>query len=201
MGDLFNLWLGASDLEQDHHRAVVRCLTELRSRGTETHYIEGNRDYRIARAHRGGAFDAVTDIGLSEDWGGRRVYAAHGDLVNKNDRQYRAWRAISRSAPAWQLFSMIPRARRFAIAESIETKMRATNPEMRHEFPEDLVRAYAAPHLTTPGSAVVLGHFHVEKELSAGPAKDGRVYVLPMWKENRRHLRVGADGSVGFENA
>ncbi len=201
MGDLFNLWIGADELEQDHHRAVVHCLTELRSQGTETHYIEGNRDYRIAQAHQGGAFDAVTDTGLQEDWGGRSLYAAHGDLVNKDDRQYHAWRAFSRSTPAWWLFSAIPRKRRFAIAESIETKMRATNLRMRREFPEELVRAYAAPHLTTAGAAVVLGHFHVEKELHAGPAKDGRVYVLPVWKESRRHLRVSAGGEIGFENA
>ena len=89
-------------------------------------------------------FDAVSDTGLREDWGSRKIWAAHGDLVNRDDIQYRAWRRISRSAPFWWLFSAIPRRRRFAIAESIESRMRATNVEMKREFPEALLRAYAA---------------------------------------------------------
>ena len=46
---------------------------------------------------------------------------------------------------------------------------------------------------------VVLGHFHVEKDLvlePPGPA--GRVMVLPEWKGSRRYLRVGADGRAAF---
>ena len=180
---------------------MVACLSDLRAQGTETHYIEGNRDYRIAAAHLGSAFDAVSDFGLREDWGGRSVWASHGDLVNRNDLQYRAWRALSRSLPAWWLFSAIPRERRFTIAESIEKKMRATNTGMKRAFPEALVRTYAERYLQTPGAIVVLGHFHVEKDLEAGPGGHGRVFVLPEWKGSRRHVRVTGSGEAGFENA
>ena len=200
MGDLFNLWIGAPDLEQEHHRAVIETLRELRRSGLEVHYLEGNRDYRIAQAHLGGAFDAATDGGLDESWGGRRLFAAHGDLVNVRDRQYRAWRRISRSAPAWWLLSAIPRARRFAVAERLERSMRATNLRQKAAFPESQARAYAAPYFETGYDAVVLGHFHVEKELAqdrtGGP---GRIYVLPEWKGSRRHLRVTAAGEIRFE--
>jgi UDP-2,3-diacylglucosamine hydrolase len=100
MGDLFNLWIGAEDLEQDHHRRVIACLTEMRSNGTEIHYLEGNRDYRIAASHQGGAFDAVSASGLREDWGARQIWAAHGDLVNQHDLQYRLCGAsLARTSP------------------------------------------------------------------------------------------------------
>jgi UDP-2,3-diacylglucosamine hydrolase len=201
MGDLFNLWIGAADLEQDHHRAVTACLAEMRSQGTETHYIEGNRDYRIARAHTGGAFDVVSDAVLREDWGGRSLWASHGDQVNRHDVRYRTWRRLSRSPAAWWLFSAIPRPRRFAIAESIERRMRATNRQMKRQFPEALVRDYANRHVRTAGAAVVLGHFHIEKELPAGPDGEGRVYIVPEWKGSRRHLRVTAAGEARFEDA
>ncbi len=201
MGDLFNLWLGAPELQQDHHRAVVGCLREMRSSGTEIHYLEGNRDYRVAAQHLGSAFDAVSDTGLSEDWGGRGLWASHGDLVNREDLQYRIWRSLSRSAPVWWLFSAVPRARRFAIAERIEGGMRGSNADMKRAFPVDAVQAYAAPHLRNPSDAVVLGHFHVEKELVAGPPSEGRVYVLPEWKGSRRHLRVSAAGRIQFEDS
>jgi UDP-2,3-diacylglucosamine hydrolase len=201
MGDLFNLWIGAPELEQAHHREVIACFRAMRDEGTEIHYLEGNRDYRIAQAHAGSAFDTVGDEGLREDWGGRRLWAAHGDLVNRKDLQYRAWRGFSHSRPAWWLFATIPIARRFAIAESVERKMRATNVDMKREFPEALVRDYAARYLTTPNAAVVLGHFHVEKELKMDPAEGTRVFVLPEWKGSRRHLRVTSDGDMRFENS
>lgn len=201
MGDLFNLWIGAEDLEQDHHRAVIACLTEMRSAGTEIHYLEGNRDYRIAASHQGGAFDAVSGTGLREDWGPQKIWAAHGDLVNRHDLQYRAWRRVSRSTAAWWVYSAIPRVRRFAIAESIERRMRATNSDMKLEFPEAIVRAYAATHMDGLGAAVVLGHFHVERELRADPSGTGRIFVLPEWKGSRRHLRVTAVGEMRFEDA
>jgi UDP-2,3-diacylglucosamine hydrolase len=201
MGDLFNLWIGAPSLEQAHHREVAACLRGLRARGTQVHYLEGNRDYRIAQAHRGEVFDEVSATGLRENWGGRFLWAAHGDLVNVSDRQYRSWRRLSRSTPAWWLFSAIPRARRFAIAESVERRMRSTNLTMKREFPEALVRAFAEPRLSAGDDAVVLGHFHAEHELTAGPGGRGRIFVLPDWKGSRRHLRVTAEGVMGFEDA
>ena len=201
MGDLFNLWIGATHLEQDHHRQIVACLRSLRSAGAEVHYLEGNRDYRIARAHRGGAFDAVGIEGLREDWGGRAIWATHGDLINRADVQYRSWRWLSRSAPVWWLFSAIPMWRRFAIAESMERRMRSTNLAMKREFPEALVREYAGRRLAAGDDAVVLGHFHAEHELRGGPDGCGRIYVLPEWKGSRRHLRVTADGAMAFEDA
>jgi UDP-2,3-diacylglucosamine hydrolase len=201
MGDLFNLWIGAPDLEQDHHRAALRGLAELRRAGVETHYLEGNRDYRIARAHAGGAFDAVSASGLDESGGGRRLFAAHGDLVNAADLQYRLWRRVSRSAPAWLAFSAVPRRRRFAIAEGLERKLRGTNRARKRAFPDAAARAWAAPYFDRGYEGVVLGHFHVEREIVASTAgRAGRIYVLPEWKGSRRHLRVGADGAVAFED-
>ncbi len=201
VGDLFNLWIGAPDLEQEHHNAVITCLRAMRSAGTEIHYLEGNRDYRIAERHLGTTFDAVSDVGLDESWAGRRIFVSHGDLVNRRDVQYRMWRRVSRSAPAWWLFSAIPRARRFAIAESFEKSMRATNAGMKREFPEALVRDYAAPYLVGVDDAVVLGHFHVEKDLPAGPTGTGHIIILPEWKGSRRHLRVDASGAMALEDA
>lgn len=197
MGDLFNLWIGDGRVEQPHHLSVTSCLRALRSLGTEVHYLEGNRDYRIGAAHRGTAFDEVGAEGLREDWGGRAIWAAHGDLINVGDLQYRTWRRLSRSAPFWWLFSAIPKRRRFAWAESLERSLRRTNLEMKRAFPDALVEAYAARRIARGDDAVVLGHFHEERTLSVGR---GHAYVLPAWKDTRRHLRVDATGTFRFED-
>jgi UDP-2,3-diacylglucosamine pyrophosphatase LpxH len=120
MGDLFNLWLGDPGLEQDHHRQVVDCFRELRAAGSEVHYLEAtainrNRPCTSRRRVQRGGCDGTTR-GL----GGRTIWAAHGDLVNRHDLQYRSWRFISRMTPTWWLMSAIPRAKRFALAEAME---------------------------------------------------------------------------------
>ena len=194
MGDLFNLWIGDPELEQPHHRAVIDALRALRAGGVQVHYLEGNRDYRVARAHLGTTFDAVSDLGLDESWGGKRIWAAHGDLVNAHDVQYRFWRRLSRSGVAFGAFGLLPRSRRFALAEGVERRMRGTNLAMKRELPSSALRAFAAPWIERGMDAVVLGHFHDEVELPG-------VFVVPLWKDGRRHLRLTADGVMRFEGA
>jgi UDP-2,3-diacylglucosamine hydrolase len=201
MGDLFNIWIAGDQLEQPFQLAVIDRLSELRRRGLVVRYLEGNRDYRISQ-HVGGAIDDVSNEGLVERFGGHVIYAAHGDLVNVDDRQYRAWRRLSRSAPAWRLFTLLPRGRRMRMAEAVERRMRVTNREHKRLFPEKQVRAYAAGRLRRGHDIVVLGHFHVEREIAIeGPDGTGRVFVLPEWRESRRQLVVRADGEVSFVEA
>jgi len=200
MGDLFNLWVGRREMEQPHQTAVLTALTALRAQGIRVSYLEGNRDYRV-RAHEGTAFDRVTAGGLVLDCGGRRVVAIHGDLANPADVRYRWWRRLSRSAPLWAAFCALPRARRARLAAGLERRLRASNRAFKGGIDDDLLRRYAASLVAGPGELVVLGHFHVERDLAlAPPAPPGRVIVVPEWKGTRRHLQLSAGGEPAFED-
>lgn len=199
VGDLFNLWIGRPELEQSHHAAVLSKLVELRRQGIVLRYLEGNRDFRIGPPHAGTAFDDVSSTGIEERFGGRRIFAIHGDLANPADRQYRLWRRVSRSAALWALFHRLPAGQRMRLAESAENRMRASNREFKKAFPEPAVLAYARAFLSEGRDAVVLGHFHVERDLRVVPPDPaGRVLVLPEWKGSRRHLRVSSAGEIAF---
>jgi UDP-2,3-diacylglucosamine pyrophosphatase LpxH len=191
-GDLFNVWIGARDLERPHQARVIAKLQELRREGLVVRYLEGNRDYRVAGAYVGTALDDAPAEGLVERVGERSIFAIHGDLANSADRQYRTWRRFSRSAAMWGTFRALPAGTRQRLVDRLESAMRASNARFKAAFPEEVVRRYADGFLARGHDAVVLGHFHVERAL------DGRIFVLPEWKESRRHLRVGADGSMGF---
>ena len=202
LGDLFNLWIGRPELEGDHHREVLDAIRDLRAAGVAVDYVEGNRDYRIADLHLGRSLDRVTTSGIDVTCGDVRIHAVHGDLANPRDRQYRAWRAVSRSAPFWWLFRVVPRGRRLALVESLERRMRGSNLHHKTVFPEDDVRRYAAGLLAGGRDAVVLGHFHERHELQASPpSPPGRIVVLPLWKDARQHLRVRPDGEFLFESS
>lgn len=199
LGDLFNLWLGRRELEADHHRAVAERLRALRATGTTVRYVEGNRDYRIGDLYAGDALDDATDRDVTLTFGGVRFHAAHGDLVNPRDRQYRAWRRFSRSPAVWTLFNAIPARSRVRLAERLESRMRGTNLAYKAAFPEEDVRAWAAGRFRSGADVVVLGHFHVEMDLDARPpSPPGRIVVLPEWKGSRRHLAAREDGAVAF---
>jgi UDP-2,3-diacylglucosamine hydrolase len=201
MGDLFNVWIGRRDLEQPHHRAVLERLEAMRRDGVVIRYIEGNRDYRIREAYVGRFLDDSTTDGIEESVAGQRLFAIHGDLANPNDRQYRTWRRVSRSSLAWLILGAIPRARRTRFVEGLEDRLREANLNFKQEFPEADVRAYAAGFLGRGYDAVILGHFHVEKDLEASPpSPPGRILVLPEWKESGRYLRVTARGGIRFES-
>jgi len=202
LGDLFNVWIAGPGMEQPHQAAVVERLSALRERGVTVRYLEGNRDLRIGHYYTGTALDDASDEGLVERFGGHSFFVTHGDLVNVADRQYRLWRRFIRSAPVWALVGHLPEHRRTAVAESIEKRMRRTNLAYKQKFPEDQVRAYAAGRFREGHDIVVLGHFHLEKDLSTDV--DGcrkRILVLPEWRESRRHLVACDDGSVEFVNS
>ena len=79
--------------------------------------------------------------------------------------------------------------------------MRSTNLQQKRAFPEDEVRAFAARCFAEGHDTVVLGHFHVEKDLDAQPpSSPGRIFVLPYWKDGYRYLRVTRNGEVRFES-
>lgn len=198
-GDLFDLWIGRRDMEMPHQHAVLERLAALRREGVVVRYLEGNRDYRLGPAYAGWALDDATDSGLVERFGGHSVFAIHGDLANAEDRRYRLWRRASRSPLAWAGFHALPLRTRTRLAASIEGRLRRSNAVFKAAFPEAIVRGYAAPFLGAGHDIVVLGHFHVEKDLQAvPPSPPGRIFVLPEWTGSRRHLRITAGGEAGF---
>ncbi len=192
MGDLFNLWIGHPRLQQEHQRQVAEALRTIRQRGVALHYVEGNRDFRIARMCGGDLFDTAVDDGLALQVGDRSIWAIHGDLANRSDRRYRTWRRLSRSGALWSCFNLIPAGLRFASAHRLEAWMRTTNIQQKQAFPREMVDDYANVFAARGHDAIVLGHFHIEKQwtLEGGAG----VYVLPLWKRARRVLIADEDG-------
>lgn len=202
IGDLFNLWIGRREFEQPHHRQVAERLAGLRREGTRVCYVEGNRDFRVADRHQGTSFDRCADAGLALTHAGHRIFAIHGDMCNATDRVYRAWRTIARSRWMWWLLNRLPATRRYRFAEWLERRLQGANLEFKREPSEDQLRAYAAGWLAEGNDTVVMGHFHVERDLTARPpSPPGRIVVLPLWRETRRYLRVDRDGQARFETA
>jgi len=128
VGDIFDLWLARPALHEEHHRRVLGALEAARRRALPVDYAVGNRDFGVERL-AGAPFDRVAvetlscpDASEPEAW-----VAEHGDLVNDDDRQYRAWRAFARSRPVLGAFLRLPAGLGVPLSQWVERRMRTTN--------------------------------------------------------------------------
>lgn len=202
LGDLFAVWIGSPDLLRAHHREVIGALERLRGRGCSLLYIEGNHDFFLERIYSRRLFELLAKDSLDLAVGGRRVHLAHGDLVNTRDRQYLAWRALSKNRLFFSAFSMLPAGARLLIADRLEARLAKTNVEFRRGFPFSECEAYARKRIAQGGEVLVFGHFHEERRIDYRVGeKSGTVFVLPAWSAGHRYLRIDPGAEPVFVSA
>lgn len=176
LGDFFEVWVGLPGLEVPWHEEFFAPLREARARGVKLDYVVGNKDYFVEEWNaRSQVFDRVVDGVLELDTPAGRIHCAHGDLVNRADRQYRAWRAFSRSAAVRALARATPRSWLGALSQRLERELRRTNRHHKSYFPEAELVAYVERLDPRPAFAF-FGHFHVHRALEVGTT---RVFTLP----------------------
>jgi UDP-2,3-diacylglucosamine pyrophosphatase LpxH len=200
LGDVFDLWFGSPALTFGFQAPIIEELRSLRrAKGLRLFYVEGNRDFYLKRYHAGTTFDAVSGDSLEVLVGPRRVYASHGDLVNRADRAYRFWRAVSKNPVAFGVASLLPSSFVLPLTIRVERGLKPSNPRFKGCFPEREVVDFAERIFEGGPDCVVLGHFHTERLLTFG--EDGRrvLAVLPAWREEWRYFYLAADGSFGFK--
>lgn len=196
LGDLFAVWIGSADLVRGHHDAVLAALARLRARGCALLYVEGNHDFFLGRLDRSSVFDRLATDSIDLALAGRRAHLAHGDQVNRSDRQYLAWRALSKNRLFFAAFNLLPASLRLGIADRLEERLAMTNLEFRRGFPVDECETYARERIREGAEILVFGHFHEERRFDFREGqRAGSVFVLPAWRAGHRYLRIdpGAD--------
>ncbi|MEM7356649.1 MAG: UDP-2,3-diacylglucosamine diphosphatase [Acidobacteriota bacterium] len=183
MGDIFHIWVGKRSFETDLIRRVIHAFETLRGRGVRIDYIEGNRDFFIAKGPYAKAFDTVA-LEVDFEAGGKRYLAVHGDGLNDRDRQYLFWRWLSKSLPVRWAISILPPpiARHFMV--STEARLAETNFKHKAEIPKEAILRYGERRLSEGYDVLLLGHFHESRVWSAG---SGEVHILDAWF-NHHHI-------------
>ncbi len=199
LGDLFATWIGRPELTRPHHARVLQALRRLKSRGCRILYVEGNHDFFLGPLYAGDPFDLIVRTSLDLPLGDRPVHLAHGDLMNRRDRQYRAWRALSKNRLFFGLFNLLPAASRQRIVGDLERRMAGTNLAFRGGFPYAECEIYARRQISRGAEILVFGHFHEELTLTwEEGGRRGTVFVLPAWRAGHRHLRLAPDEEPAF---
>lgn len=195
-GDVFHYFIGNPKF---HTQAVANFFGKLRQvkeRGVEVYYIEGNRDFFV----RGSCAEpAVTRVTSRESFyaGERRFYLTHGDMINDRDYPYRFWRRLSKNMITKFAVKLWPAgsARRFV--DAVEKRLRNANFKHKRRLPTELMEAYGRKRSEEGFDVVVFGHFHHKLLLESNGTT---VAVLPAWYESEEAMVISPDtGEFSFE--
>jgi UDP-2,3-diacylglucosamine hydrolase len=191
LGDLFVAWLGPAKFHTPYQAEVLAKIAALRAAGGQVTFVVGNRDYLLGEP----IFDVVIEGEAVLDVGGVPTLVLHGDLANPDDRRYRAWNRISRSAPLSYAMRRAPGAWGRQLTAGIEEKLRGTNQAYKSGLlPIPALTEVGRRAAQAGARRALLGHFHHERILDV---PDGvPVIVAPGWCDHQRILLAGADGRL-----
>ena len=189
LGDLFEIWVGFPHLMEAHHRRILACLSRAASSGLRIAYVEGNRDFFISSIPST-PFEIVCDS-LHVEAAGHAVWLAHGDRINEDDVQYRAWRAFSLCPPVRWLARVFPGFLGRPLLRRIDHRFRSTNTAQKASFPEASLKSYLHDRRLEGADLVVLGHFHQKVTLVE---EGSELRILPAWMNSGEWLQIEEAG-------
>ncbi len=161
-GDIFDLMVGSSSFYQKKYAQFFLALNEAILRGARIHYIEGNHDFHLRKLFPNQVqFEdeaiVLTDLSQGKP---KKIYIAHGDLVDQGDHAYLKLRNHLRSKPVQLLSRILPgeiiEKIGMTFSRSLDEKARdGARSGVRETF-----RRFAEEKHQSGFDRIVLGHCH-----------------------------------------
>lgn len=189
LGDIFELWIGLQRYEDaNHNRFVEWCRTEKGNRTIG--FIEGNHEFYVAQRHKS-AFDWCSS--KSHFIESQNLLFVHGDLINREDKNYLRFRALSKNPIAKWLVRWMPTGPEQV--QKLKAKLKKTNQEFRLGLPKRAIQSFADEMFQKGIYKIMVGHFHEEFKIKNQDGKS--LHVIPDWFTNQTvAVLVGEDVSI-----
>lgn len=171
-GDIFDFLIGDQKVLYERYRGFLDAVRSAGERGAEIHYIEGNHDFHLRRLFaRETPRMKLHPAEVMVEFDRKKIYVAHGDLVDGADMGYLALRALFRSPLTKFLSYRLPGRLVAAIGERSSRLSQKKNPRTPVERGtpyrdrmREVYRAWAERKLAEGYDYVVLGHCHDDDE-------------------------------------
>lgn len=170
VGDIFDLWVGDSDVFYRQFRGIVDQLLSLKQKGVEIIYFEGNHDVHIQKFWTKRFQIPVYVEAQTFQLGRFNVRVEHGDFINPEDKAYIRYLSIIRSAPLrWiaeslsgQIFNY------FGQKASKASRQRSQGYRQDSEsLLRERIRRFAeSQRAMVPFDFLITGHMHVRDDYS-----------------------------------
>ena len=187
LGDLFEYWVGddAADFNPTALR-VIEAIHTLKSRGTQSYFMRGNRDIAMERAYCERAdMILLPDPCVLTD-GEQRIILSHGDLLCTDDHEYQRQRRFYTHPWVKKIILKAPLSWRVKLVQYLREKSRRrwlNTPEhlRKQRTIEQNVTESAIQQWREQYNATTLLHGHTHRP---GEHADGGFtrWVLPDWE-------------------
>jgi UDP-2,3-diacylglucosamine hydrolase len=161
LGDIFDFWVGYRHTVFAPFVPLLEELRQQRETGTELIFVEGNHDF-----HMGPFFSEFLDCRILPDGGplqldDRRIFIAHGDLVNPDDKAYRMLRSALRCRLSRALLPLVPPDWAWSMARWASRLSGRKKKGPSAFLPEQALLNFARERFAEGFDTVITGHFHV----------------------------------------
>lgn len=167
VGDIFDLWIGDSEYFHERFRDLVDTLANIRRKGVEVVYFEGNHDVHIK------CFWKKYDIPVwvEEKYfqlGPWLVRVEHGDLINPNDKAYIRYRNFIRLPLMEKIGYLLPGKLLGDLGDYASRQSRkrsSVHRESREAQLRQMIRDYAeVTNKAAKFDYLITGHMHIRDE-------------------------------------
>ncbi len=165
LGDIFDLWVGDSDVFQKKFQALVDVIVEIKRRGVEVVYFEGNHDVHVKNFWEGKFSIPVWTDAKSYQLGIWKVRLEHGDFINPDDQKYLMYRSFVRKPQLEKLAYVLPGVLLDGVGLFASKLSRKKSSVRRRDSENDLrkmIRTYAQTKIKQENfDLIITGHMHV----------------------------------------
>jgi len=159
LGDFFDFWFSDDGLVYPDFQDMIGKLVEVKESGVSVHLLEGNHDFAL-RAY----FSDRLGMEVIPDWTvvtleGKKLYLAHGDLVDTGDTSYLFLRRILRSKTFGRLRAWLPSTFWWKVAKGSSTASKKWLGETRERLVGKMYD-FSLQKFEEGFDAVILAHCH-----------------------------------------
>jgi UDP-2,3-diacylglucosamine hydrolase len=198
LGDFFDFWFAGKNGVYPGFADIVEKLLEIRRRGTNISFFEGNHDFFLSDYFEPRGIRVFSE-GAVIDLDGKKLSLSHGDTVNTSSKRYLFLRKILRSNLFYRTQKWIPSRVLWTLSRLISGVSR--NSETPSDGLNDILAMFAREKFKEGADAVILGHFHsprFEQHVTDDGVKT--FAVLGDWIERHSYL-LYEDGTFTMKSA
>jgi UDP-2,3-diacylglucosamine hydrolase len=199
LGDIFDLWVGDSDVFQRKFQSLVDAIAELKRKGVEILYFEGNHDVHIKNF-----WEKKFQIPVWVDFqivqmGPFKVRLEHGDYINPDDEMYIKYLEFIRSPKMEKVAHILPGKLLDAVGTLASRKSRKRSSVIRRDSEDDLrrkIRDFAVDKSKeTNFDYIITGHMHVQDTYEFQTKDKKQISInLGSWFEDPKALCLTETG-------
>ncbi len=183
LGDIFDLWIGGHQVFIKKWKPILDEIEKLKTqKNVQLIFVEGNHDVHIDPYWEKQLGAKVITDTFQFNLESKIIYLEHGDLINKQDKNYLKYRSLIRSLPLRFLGLNLPGV----FWESLGSWMSRTSAKKSRVYREDhnekmrkLIREYsinkANNMLRDVPDFIITGHFHIKDDFEFFSLKNKKV--------------------------